>query len=343
MKWKFCLVVIIFYAYPAASQTLGGNAAFNFLKLAFAPGQASAGGINVSYQSNDLTFSYGNPSLLKPGMNAQLATGITFYPGAIKSYTFSGSLNCEKIKTSLATHIFYVNYGSIPQTDASGMNLGLFKPSDYVVQVSASRSYLERWRYGLSLKFIQSNLGTYKASGIAADFGLNYRDSGKGYSISFVARNMGIQLQKYADEQEELPFDLQVGFSKRLVSAPFAFSITGQHMHRFDIRYDDTEFNSQELNSESHTNIQKALNHIVVATHLFMGSHLEATIGYNALQRFELRTTSGGNGLTGFSAGLKIKYKGIQINYARQSYQRNIAANSIGINLASDQLGFYLK
>ncbi|MHA4874898.1 hypothetical protein, partial [Enterococcus faecium] len=95
------------------------------------------------------------------------------------------------------------------QTDASGNIYGEFKPNDYVIQVSASKKYLERWWYGATLKFVSSNYGQYRSNGVALDLGVTYYDSTKFFQASVVFRNIGTQLKKYdGANKEELPFDL---------------------------------------------------------------------------------------------------------------------------------------
>jgi hypothetical protein len=85
------------------------------------------------------------------------------------------------------------------------------------MQLSASRSYLSKWKYGATVKFINSNYGQYRSNGIAVDVGVLYHDSAKLFSASVLAKNMGTQLKKYdGTDPDDLPFDLQVGLTKRL-------------------------------------------------------------------------------------------------------------------------------
>src|SRR5207245_947832 len=123
---------------------------------------------------------------------------------------------------------------------------GNFHPSDYVVQVSAAREYKERWNYGATLKFIHSNYGQYRSSAIAMDIGITYTDSANGLQAALVAKNMGGQIKRYTGTSSgDLPFDLQLGISKRLAHAPIQFSATVFQVHRFNIRYNDTLFNNE--------------------------------------------------------------------------------------------------
>jgi hypothetical protein len=148
---------------------------------------------------------------------------------------------------------------------------------------------------------------------------------------------MGAQLSTYAQEREDLPFDMQAGITKRLAKAPLGFSFTAQSLHRFNILYNDTTFNNENEFETNDKFFNKMMNHFVFAGHIYLGQHLEATVGYNHLRRSELNIGSNGNGLNGFSMGLRVKFQKLQVQYARASYQRNVSYNQLGLNLQLDQ------
>ena len=331
------LVLFCFINTSLFSQTLGGNAAYNFLKLPPSPMLTAAGGANVSYKTSEVGLSANNPSLLNAELSSQVNASFNAFLGNIKTYSLTGAHHVHKINTTFGGHIYYVDYGSIPATDAAGNRSGEFRPVDFVVQVSAAKKYLERWSYGASIKFINSSYGQYASNAIAVDFGLLYVDSAKSFTASFLAKNMGTQLKTYAGDKEDLPFDLQVGITKRLQKAPFGFSMTAHHLHNFNISYNDTVFNNDNGFSPP-SSFNKIFSHFVLATHIYLGKHLEATVGYNHLRREELSIPNSGNGLAGFSAGLRIQFSKLQILYARSTYQKGIAYNQIGITAQLNKL-----
>jgi hypothetical protein len=241
---SFVLILVGFISSGTAAQTIGGTAVYNFMKLPASPLLTSFGGVNVSYKTNEAGLTANNPSLLSEDLNGQLALSFNSFLGGIKTYSLTGVYHRENINTSFGGHIYYVDYGSIPQTDASGNISGNFRPADFVAQVSAGRKYLEKFSYGASLKFIYSSYQQFKSTALAVDFGLHYTDSANHFFASFVAKNMGAQLKTYAGEREDLPFDLQIGITKKLAKAPLGFSLTAQHLHHFDILYNDTTFNN---------------------------------------------------------------------------------------------------
>lgn len=319
---------------------LGGNSVFNFLKLPNTPQLSALGGVNVSSLSNDIGLAVNNPALLKPAMHSQMNAAFNNFYDGIKAYGLSLGYNHQPLNTTFLWALNYLDYGTIPQTDAAGNMLGTFRPVDWSMQVSASRKYLEKWRYGMTLKFIHSGYGQYKSSGIAADVGVIYFDSLRSFSASVVAKNMGTQLKRYEGAgPDDLPFDLQAGLSKRFENSPFGFSVTLHHLHQFDIAYNDTLFNNANgfSNGSSGFSIDKIFRHIVLAGNIYLGDKVGVDLGYNYLRRKELAIGSSGNGLTGFSMGVSLLLNKLQIRYARSQYQNSTAYNQFGLNISLNQ------
>ena len=336
MKPGFSILLLILVSQLNA-QTLGGSSVFNFLKLSNTPQLTALGGVNVSQSSNDVGLVFSNPALLKPSMHSQMNAVFNDFYGGIKVYHLSMGYRNEKLNTNFSWGLNYFNYGSTSETDAAGNELGKFRPTDWVMQVSASRSYMEHWNYGATLKFISSNYGQYHSNGLAMDIGVLFYDSSKLFSASIVVKNMGAQLKKYnGPESEELPFDLQIGLTKRLAKAPFSFSLTAQRAHQFNINYNDTTFNNEngfENGSNKKFSFDKLINHFVIATTIYAGDRVEVMAGYNFLRRKELSIGNASNGLNGFSLGLGVLLGKLQIRYARAYYQSNAAYNQLGLNM----------
>ena len=335
---RFRLIILFSLQLSAGfSQTLGGNSVFSFLKLSNTPQLTALGGVNVSQNSNDIGLAFNNPALLKPSMHTQMnAVFNSFYAG-IKVYHLSFGYHNEKLNTNFSWGLNYFDYGNTSETDASGNIMGKFRPTDWVMQVSVTRSYLNNWNYGATLKFISSNYGQYRSNGLALDVGILYCDSAKLFSASVVAKNMGTQLKKYqGSDPDDLPFDLQIGVTKRLSKAPFSFSLTAQRVHQFDINYSDTTFNNENGFPNSSTkkfSFEKLINHFVLATTIYVGDRVEVMAGYNFLRRKELRIGNAVNGLNGFSLGTGVKLGKLQLRYARAYYQSNTSFNQLGLNM----------
>ena len=201
-----------------------------------------------------------------------------------------------------------------------------------------SHSYLQKWNVGTTIKFINSDYGPYKSNALAADIGLQYHVSSNLFSASVLVKNLGVQLKKYTNAmEEELPFDLIIGITKRLAKAPFGFSFTANNLNVFDIRYNDENFNSVNSFGQDRANkkyiFDKIFRHVILAGHIYIDSKIEFNIGYNHLRRQELGIGNSGNGLNGFSMGAGLLLNKMQIRFARTNYQNNTAFNQLGLNL----------
>lgn len=334
---KAAFFFLLFIYSHINAQTLGGNSVFNFLKLSNTPQLSALGGVNISQPSNDVGLVFNNPALLKPSMHSQMNAVFNHFYSSINVYHLSLGYHHPKLNTNFSWGLNFFSYGNTPETDASGNILGKFRATDWVMQVSASRSYLDKWNYGATLKFISSNYGQYRSNGLAMDAGLLFTDTAKLFSASVVAKNMGFQLKKYnGSSADDIPFDLQIGFTKRLKGAPFSFSLTAQRLHQFDTRYNDTAFNNEngfDNGSTKRFSFDKLLDHFVLASTAHLGEKLEIMAGYNFLRRKELNIGNAGNGLNGFSIGCGVLLGKIQIRYARAYYQDGSAYDQLGLNL----------
>ncbi|MHA4807751.1 type IX secretion system protein PorQ [Flavitalea flava] len=334
----FSVVVLLAIFNRSPAQTLGGNTVFNFLNLANTPQLAALGGINVSAISEDVGLSFTNPALLRSSMHMQLDASFNSFYAGIRNYSVWMAAASQHLQTTFAAGVNYFDYGNISQTDAAGNILGAFHPADYVAQVAASRRYEKKWFYGVTLKFIHSGYGLYGSSGAAMDIGINYYDSARLLQIGLTARNMGVQFKSYQGTKPgDLPFDLELGITKRLAKAPLQFSFTAFQLQRFDTRYNDTSFNNfngfDQQNKNASSIADKIFRHFILAAQVYPGDKVEISLAYNYIRRKELNIGSEGNGFTGFSMGLGILLKKWQLRYARGYYQNNTGYNQLGLNL----------
>ena len=316
------------------AQTLGGQTVFNFLRESNSPQLSALGGVNVSQENDDLSLAFMQPALLRDSMDRQMVANFNSQYAGISNYNLMLAYHQPRLNMNFALGAVYVDYGDITQTDPSGNILGDFHPRDYAIQATAAGKYLERWYYGFTLKYIGSDLGMYRSNGIAMDVGLNYKIPDRGWQFGLAAINMGSQLKSYEDAgKEELPFDLQVGISKRLLNAPIQLSLTLDHIHEWNLEYSDSAFNAAVGVTPSSGFGKRLLEHAILAAQLYATRYIEVTVGYNYLLRQELSLVSASNGLTGFSLGVGVVLPQFTFRYARTSYQNSNAYNQVGLDL----------
>ena len=296
------------------------NAVYNFLTLPYSAKATALGGMNISSLKNDLGLATFNPSLLDRSMDGTLHLSIKPYLADIKQYDFSGAHSKHNYVMGWGVH--YLNYGPIQSTDIAGNPMGEFNPSDYSVQFSMAGKYMENFYLGSTLKFIQSNYGVYTSSGLGLDVGLRYKSPNDLNQFSILVKNIGTQLKSYT-QKEELPFNLILGWTKKLQNAPIQFSLTAEKLSLWNLAYNDTTFNNQE-GYQNAGSLQNLFNHFIIASEFYMGDQFEINIGYNFMRRFDLNIQNQQNWLNGFSTGLGFQLTKLDLQYGNAFFQKNM-------------------
>jgi hypothetical protein len=214
-----------------------------------------------------------------------------------------------------------MDYGSIAQTDILGNEYGSVNPNEYAIQVGIAKTYLENFHFGTQIKFIQSNYGQFRSNGIAMDVGVRYLSPNSLSQWSVLLQNVGTQL-KYFQEQEELPLNLILGWSKKLANAPLQFSVTAERLSVWNDNYYDINFYNTE-GYKKPGSLQNIFNHLILGSQLFIGESFELDLGYHFARRFELNLPNQPNSLNGLSAGFGFPYKRIQFQYGTGFFQKN--------------------
>lgn len=335
---RYCCFLFIFFIVQVRAQSLGGNAVFSFINQPNNAQLAALGGINISNISNDVGLAFHNPALLRSSMHQQINTSFNSFLAGMNHYSLNTAFHFTGINTTAALGVNYFNYGINTQTNAAGNVVGNFIANDYMVQLSASKQYKENWFLGSTIKFISSNYGMYKSNGIAADIALAFVDTSKFFQASLVIKNLGTQLKKYSASaaREELPFDVQLGVTKKLAKAPIQFSLTAHHLQRFDILYNDTLFKAAEgdesFRQKKYT-LEKIFAHLVFSVQFFIHQKVEITTGYNFLRRHDLNVYNTSNNLNGMNVGFGVLLKKFHFRYTTGFFQRNLY-HQVGLNLS---------
>jgi len=136
---RFFTIIFSLCFFIGNTQTIGGSSAYNFLNLSATPLLTAAGGVNTSYKTNEVGLTANNPALLSPDIHSQLGLSFNSFLAGTKTYSVTGACKYNRWNTTFGGHIYFVDYGSIPQTDAAGNVNGNFHPVDYVVQISGAR------------------------------------------------------------------------------------------------------------------------------------------------------------------------------------------------------------
>ncbi len=302
------------------AQTTVGNAVYNFLKLPSSAKATSLGGLNISSIGDDLGLAMTQPALLTKEMDGTMQVSVRPYFADIQQYDLNGA---NKLKSNwvIGWGVHFMDYGTIEQTDILGNSFGMMNPSEYALQLGIAKTYQDHFHFGTQVKFIQSNFGAYRSSGLAMDVGVRYLAPSGLSQWSILLQHVGTQI-KYFQVKEELPLNLILGWSKRLENAPLQFSITAERLSVWSDKYYDIDFYSQEGYSQPGS-LQNVFNHLIVGTQFYVGQNFELDLGYHFSRRFELNIPNQSNGLNGLSAGFGFPYKRLQFQYGAGFFQRN--------------------
>lgn len=323
------LTFFLCHVISSAAQ-IGGESVYEFLNLSNTARITGLGGNLITVKDDDAALAYHNPSVLNAKMHNQLSFNISPYFADISHGYASYARHFDELKATFYGGIQYIDYGDFNTTNETGQIIGTFSAAEYAFSVGGGFQYSERLSLGANVKFISSQLASYNSIGIAADFGAFYEDTSKLLTAALVIKNMGAQLTSYfPDNRERLPFDVQIGISKRLRYLPFRFSIIIHNLHRWDIRYDDPDVQETVLTfgEESTTTTEQSFffdtffRHFIFNGEFLLGKreNFRLRLGYNHIRRGELsvpQTIS----FSGFTFGIGLKIKNFRIDYGRGIY-----------------------
>ena len=343
MRITLTLVLLMFF--HTAFAQVGGQEVFQFLGTSNSARLSALGGMLPAVLDEDPGLAWGNPAVTNPSMHNQILFAHRWDPAGIQSGYLSYGFAPDSSKYSFHAGLRYQDYGDFIHTDETGAELGNFDASEYAVVVGAGKRVHERISIGANIKWALSQLESYKSSGLALDLGANYIREEKDLVIGLVFKHAGFQVSKYHNTREKLPFDIQLGLSKRLEHLPFRYSITMHHLNRWNLLYDDPNEENNSLFSPEEPNdqwdwVDNLFRHFVFSGEFLLGKSesFRIRLGYNHMRRKELQLASV-QSLAGFSFGTGFKISKFHIDYGYSSY--HLAGAAHHFSLSTDLDRFY--
>ncbi len=303
----------------AVADNGSGTTAYNFLSVPSSSHVYGLGGHNLTIIDDDINLVEQNPALLGPEYDHQVGLNYMRYIGETN---FAGLRYGQGVSEhgAVAVGIQYFGYGNIQGADVNGALTGKFSASDMAFSVTYSHDISEKFRGGITVKYLYSKYEDYTAGAVAADLGLNFYDPDHEFSASLVAKNLGGQVKKFNDFKDNLPWDIQVGFSKMLGMAPIRLHVTAYELARWSSPY----YKIQDVNNPNSDLIKKEsfgsnlLRHLVFGVDILPSNNIYLGLGYNYRTRSDMATYKR-DFMSGLSVagGLKVKAFGIGAAYAR--------------------------
>jgi hypothetical protein len=310
VKKTFLLVLIMMFAVPAAQAQYGPKATYRFLNIPISAQAAALGGGPVSLLVADPAQMHMNPAWLQFAEPGTVSTSLMRYLSEASMGVVSGVLSGGELG-NIGVGIRFLNYGEMDRIDALGRDTGTFTPSDMAIKVGLARSYANIINYGVAVDFIHSAYDAYRSSGVAVTAGILIDVPDQETSVGLSVLNAGSQLSSYDNIRENLPFDVRLGVTRKLLYLPLRLSFTAHNLHRWEI---PVEQDGGESSFFDH-----AFRHLAVGGEFMFSENFHFRLGYNHLTNNELKT-EGRIDLVGFSFGVGINIKSVGIDISRNSY-----------------------
>ncbi len=309
----FVALFFLFISGSLLAQT--GNEVFSFLRLPVSARASALGGHTVSLVERDPSLIFHNPALLGAEMDGMVNLN---YMNYISDVNTGSALftKAHKERGAWGVGATFIGYGDIkealPNNTLTGNTL-----SAKDISVSGFYAYdlNERWRGGISLKFLYSGLADYTSIGLCVDAGLSYYNSEKGFSFGFALKNIGAQLKPYEDERQKMPWDIQLGITRKMAHAPIRFSLTAQYLNRWKFDYLD----NTNVEYEGDSFFKSFLKHFIIGVDFVPSDNFWVGVGFNPKVNMDMKL-QGGGGLSGFSAGAGVKIKMFDVGFSLAKY-----------------------
>jgi len=348
MKKTLTTLTFIGLLFQTVFSQIGGDNIYEVLNFSPSARVSALGETLISIKDDDAALAHENPGVINPLMHNQLSAAHQLHLADIQQGYVNYARHMENILgLTFQIGMQYASYGDFDSADEAGNITGSFKANEYAFNIGAGKQLYEKLSVGANIKLISSQLESYNSFGMGVDLGAYYQDTNSLFSIGLVIKNAGVQITKYEDNGEPLPFDMQIGVSQRLRHLPFRFTATYHNLHRWNILYDDP--NSQETNfilgdSEQQTRsdfsigLDNFFRHFNFSGEFLLGKkeNFRLRIGYNHQKRKELKVDNY-RSLSGFSGGIGIKVNRFRIDYGHSFYHLagNLSYFTLSTNLGS--------
>ena len=313
MNIRNVVITTLLTFYTCTTMAQESKTVYNFLRLPVSAHAAALGGENITLTDDDATQLFHNPALISGVTDKTLNLNYMTYMEGAKTVSASFvRLSGERASWGASAQL--MDYGHIKQTSVTNEDLGDFTARDIAIGGTFAYELTERISGGITAKFITSTIAGYNSLGVGVDLGLNYLDVAHGWSLSAVARNLGGQIKAYDDEFERIPFDLQVGASKRLQNSPLRFHATMSRL----------------------TDWSEGIGrHLAIGADVLLGENIYLAAGYNFRKASEMKITDSegssahGAGLT-LGAGLSLQRFKLHLGWGKY----HVSTSSLIINIS---------
>lgn len=318
------------------SQSQAGAQSFSIMSLPFSAQATSMGGSSMAMMNGEMANALENPALLDSSDRRKASLHFMRYLAKSNGLQamYVDHLDSSKITYGLA--LKSLGYGEISRYDVAGNEQGTFRANDFLLQAVANKRLDSVLTLGVSYKLAYSQYDAQRMAAMGVDFAGMYHLPKSNWTLSGLVKNVGFPIKEKGVRAASLPFDAQLGFSKRPKNAPFTYSIVYRSIHRWDLTdayaTDGTSIDpitGEEVGRKKWKWGDQLMRHLLWGVDFKLGSALHFYLGYNYGRRVELRTTS--PGLTGISWGGSLLMKRWQFSYGGARWHTASTIHTVGI------------
>lgn len=323
---KLIRYIIFFSSLFQFVSAQNGEEVFTFLRYPTSARVNALGGNNISLVERDPSLIFHNPALLGAEMDGMLNLN---YMNFVSDINTGSALYTKARGENSAWGIgaSFISYGKFKQTSVENLGEGEFSVKDVSINAFYSHNLSERWRGGLALKFLYSSLESYTSIGLAVDAGLSYYDSEKEFAAAITLKHIGAQLKAYDHDRQKMPWDIQLGISKKMAHAPFRLSVTAMYLNKWDFDYID----NADIEYDGDNFFKKFVKHLVFGIDYIPTENFWLGIGFNPKTNLDLKL-QGANGLAGFSGGAGVKIKMFDIGASVAKYHPSALSVMVSVS-----------
>jgi hypothetical protein len=348
---KPTVIFLLFLGLWAQAQ-IGGTKSFRFLDVPMTARAAGNGGSTMPIWGDDINLVHSNPAALNPSMLKQTAFNYCNYVGDINYYSLAYAHSLKKYGTGgISLQAF--NYGNFQGYDELGNKTNTFKASDYSINLHYAKPLADSlFNIGVALKTIISQYDSYQTAGNAIDFGIIYHNR-KNFSVSLLAKNVGLMYRSYSGQsgqREQLPSNVQLGFSKKVPKAPFRVFVVYDQLLKWNLNYvspidtagQHSSFTSnaavdssgfQKFAKRGASVTDNFFRHVTLGTEILLGKNFNLRIAYNYRRQKEFTLTEK-RGASAISFGFNIKVKSFGFAYSFSKMAVPGSSHLLGLTFA---------
>jgi len=331
-------VVLALFSFAAYGQ-VGGEHVYEFLNISNSARVAALGGNQIAVKDDDVFLGFVNPSLLNSEMDNKFAFTYTSYLDDINTGFASYTKDFDSLGT-FSIGMQYIDYGDFIETDNAGNEIGNFDAGEYAFIVGYAYQIDSNFSVGGNLKTIFSSFYDNNSSGLALDAGLTYFSEKEGLTVALLVKNAGFQLTRFenSSENEDLPFEVQVGASKRFANVPLRLGLIVQQIQDWDLTFDDPNadesqnlFDGSDNTQDDDGFMENLSRHLILNAEFLVSKNFNIRLGYNFLRRAELKVDEK-LGAIGFTWGFGMRISKFHISYGRSSFHQSGGTNTFSVS-----------